>query len=465
MRPSLAASRFRRAIRIGVTLLSIIVLLVTAVLFAFWLGRKELKKQVQAELSALEARNIFCSLAEVQASYQTPNPDVTPLYLEAFSKLKSPELKSVELVQLFDSNRPLAFPPVDAEVLSALSEAENENEDFILTLRQANKIMEARYPVDLTQGMAALMKHLRDIGESTKLLRALGWCAVNTDRNDAAMAYALDILWMSQSLEEEPALISQLVRGNCLHMAGSLLEEVFSNGRPEPAALDRLQRFLEGFEMRTAMSRALAYERCILIDVLTGPFEKKWEFINYDQSAQGADAITARLGLLKIELQGIHERDLLIALGLLGKIDHAIAGQDTMTELDQVETELAGHKVVHKGSVPPIIPAMLLPVTVKGVKRLTETEAMKSVLLATVAIQRYQLANGRPPENLKRLVPDYLPAMPIDPFNSKPLIYQVTSEGYQLYSIGMDRQDNGGHRFSGGKDQAYDLVVDVRSAQ
>jgi len=42
------------------------------------------------------------------------------------------------------------------------------------------------------------------------------------------------------------------------------------------------------------------------------------------------------------------------------------------------------------------------------------------------------------------LIPDYLQQFPQDPMDLKPLRYRVTTSGYDLWSIGLDRRDDGG---------------------
>jgi hypothetical protein len=51
---------------------------------------------------------------------------------------------------------------------------------------------------------------------------------------------------------------------------------------------------------------------------------------------------------------------------------------------------------------------------------------------------------GEYPESLTELVPEYLPALPIDYGDRRPLRYRRLREHYLLYSIGNDGQDDGG---------------------
>ena len=49
------------------------------------------------------------------------------------------------------------------------------------------------------------------------------------------------------------------------------------------------------------------------------------------------------------------------------------------------------------------------------------------------------------PTTIKDLVPDFLDAAPLDPFDGKPLRYIQDKPGYSLYSVGKDRIDDGGN--------------------
>jgi hypothetical protein len=54
-------------------------------------------------------------------------------------------------------------------------------------------------------------------------------------------------------------------------------------------------------------------------------------------------------------------------------------------------------------------------------------------------------ASGKYPDNLDALVPAYLPRLPIDPANGASFQYRVQPDGtYRLYSVGVDRTDQGG---------------------
>ncbi len=66
------------------------------------------------------------------------------------------------------------------------------------------------------------------------------------------------------------------------------------------------------------------------------------------------------------------------------------------------------------------------------------------LLRADVAIELFRRKNGRYPSSLSELVPQYLEAVPSDPFSGNAMIYRVTTNSYSLYSIGADKKDDGG---------------------
>lgn len=60
------------------------------------------------------------------------------------------------------------------------------------------------------------------------------------------------------------------------------------------------------------------------------------------------------------------------------------------------------------------------------------------------ALAAWRQERGKYPESLTELVPEYLPALPIDYGDRQPLRYRRLREHYLLYSIGNDGQDDGG---------------------
>lgn len=56
------------------------------------------------------------------------------------------------------------------------------------------------------------------------------------------------------------------------------------------------------------------------------------------------------------------------------------------------------------------------------------------------------LTEGEVPDTLAALVPLFLDAVPEDPFDGEPLRYRIDETGYTLYTIYINRTDEGGER-------------------
>ncbi len=83
------------------------------------------------------------------------------------------------------------------------------------------------------------------------------------------------------------------------------------------------------------------------------------------------------------------------------------------------------------------------------VSKVSQTETRHQVRLragaAGMASERYRLKHGNWPASLEALVKEgWLAEVPVDPLDDQPMRFRVTPEGIVIYSIGFDRQDNGG---------------------
>jgi hypothetical protein len=92
---------------------------------------------------------------------------------------------------------------------------------------------------------------------------------------------------------------------------------------------------------------------------------------------------------------------------------------------------------------------LLMQVTMPGFEKVSEldwkTRAQRGATLTILVIERYRLEKGGVPDGLDELVKGgYLTELPMDPWSDKPLVYRKTAEGYTLYSVGPDFEDNGG---------------------
>ncbi len=85
------------------------------------------------------------------------------------------------------------------------------------------------------------------------------------------------------------------------------------------------------------------------------------------------------------------------------------------------------------------------PNFVKAISTMRKNETMREMAVAAIAIKRFQLRTGKPPPYLATLVPQYLPRLPRDQMDGRPLRYRLNADGsFVLYSVGEDGLDDGG---------------------
>jgi hypothetical protein len=94
-----------------------------------------------------------------------------------------------------------------------------------------------------------------------------------------------------------------------------------------------------------------------------------------------------------------------------------------------------------------------------------QNEQIQRNLHIAFALAAYRRDHGRYPVGLDDIAPKYLPAVPIDMFSGKALVYAPSAKGYLLYSVGVNGKDEGGRSYDddpGGDDLPVRMPVGKR---
>ena len=115
-----------------------------------------------------------------------------------------------------------------------------------------------------------------------------------------------------------------------------------------------------------------------------------------------------------------------------------------LQQVDQVDQQIK--KIVSSplGRVRHIFTAMMMPAANAAFQAGARIDARSLAADAAIAVELFRRKHGKLPETLEELVPDFLPQLPLDPFDGQPLRFLVRDDAYVIYSIGADRVDNGG---------------------
>jgi hypothetical protein len=88
--------------------------------------------------------------------------------------------------------------------------------------------------------------------------------------------------------------------------------------------------------------------------------------------------------------------------------------------------------------------AIFLPATAAAMEAQDRSNTMLDLERLAAALAMYRIRNGNYPDKLDQLVPDVLDKLPVDLYYGKPFVYKRTADGYLLYSMGANGNDDGG---------------------
>ena len=108
------------------------------------------------------------------------------------------------------------------------------------------------------------------------------------------------------------------------------------------------------------------------------------------------------------------------------------------------------------------VSALLLPAVNKSLDSLACAEASAACARSGVALELHRLSRGDHPDALSGLAPEFLPEVPLDPFDGQPLRYIKSAERVACYSVGTNLQDDGGSEEEGLSYQPKDIVFILR---
>jgi hypothetical protein len=123
---------------------------------------------------------------------------------------------------------------------------------------------------------------------------------------------------------------------------------------------------------------------------------------------------------------------------LAGAMQQFGPGPELLTE--ESEFRMNGHVFSIHGWIEEVVTD-----SVASSLRPFRAETEREMVVAAIAIKRYQIRHGKLPANLSLMVPEFLAHLPRDYMDGQLLRYRTNSQnGFVLYSVGFDGKDDGG---------------------
>jgi hypothetical protein len=310
--------------------------------------------------------------------------------------------------------------------------------NHIQAVRLALKAPRARFPIRLQETYNVLVPHLRRLKTEAMIFRLQALHQAVAGDVAGSMESIADILRISETLNEEPLLISQLVKTACAKMALLSAEDLLTRQTLSHEQLEELEKLFQPIAPRKMMRVAMISERSEALNIFTDPGNMTARL----SDPEVPSAAETRRGMKFYWLTGLTLPDRRLMLETTEEL--VAAAQDVSTNafrrVKGIEDSLNAKALRFP---PKIFSGMLIP-TAKATGRFIELEAGVRSLNVACAVERYRLSHAKLPDSLTALVPEYMAQVPIDPFDGLPVRYRASGQGYVLYSVGPDLVDNQG---------------------
>ena len=409
--------------------------------------RYSLYSAVQRRLNAIHRDGFPSTCAELDRWYPQPpaGENAADFYQEAFAHYsawtnsKSSWTKQSQLPLAGTTNLPPRTQPLPAEMKQVISEYLADNAEALRLLHQAATMKQCRFRVDLSKGYPKSPPHLSQLRQAERLLELETVQTVEEPKPDQAVESVIASLSVARSLNQEPLVISWLVRLACVGDSIDSMERVLNRAKLADDQLAKLAGAIEEGEDPRLLTRVFVGERCMQADIFQDVRSAGTTLRDMAVSMHVPQYLARVLAWL-YKTSGLLDLDEKTYLDIMERRVEATR----LTPPDSIAEAIAIRAQVKKLSKCHFLSRMMLGSLDVVFFRTSRYGAKLLDAKVALAIERYRIANGLLPRQLSDLVPAFLPAVPTDPFDGMPLRYKKLAKGYVVYSIGEDREDNDG---------------------
>ena len=346
--------------------------------------------------------------------------------------------------------------PAD-DVLLGLSKFEATLSEFAGAARRPRNV----YPIHYEETFNALLPHLACMKGISRIFQVRALARMESGNSQGAAEDVRMIFRMSDSLQEEPLLISQLVRIAVETIACKTLWLGLADHRWTDAQLAEFQQLLSQRSLGPSLIHGLEGERVVGLEgteqALRGPFKLRVDtgFLDrvgdvQESGLRAGEFSAASLGNLLIPAGWVRKSQVELLRGyqtLLIKARLQLSSTNRSSTGASMSGTDAALTMDTSGAGFPftVLRRMLLPALENAASKAQFGQTVVGLAGAACALERYHLAKGEFPASLDELVPQYVAVVPIDRMNGEPLHYRRTDDGwFQLWSVGKDGKDDHG---------------------
>jgi hypothetical protein len=300
----------------------------------------------------------------------------------------------------------------------------------VVEARKLKDMPDGRFPIKYSADF--FTTHL-DCQEARGVAELLLWDAavrVHALDADGALESCLALHNAARAMDDEPFLISLLVRYALNAITAQALERLLAQGQFTEASepgLKRMQIALAAEKSEPRFLTALRGERAGAHHLFQALLEGKASAGILGNDFEFASHLPGFIEYHHVAVLRLHNKFVAAA---------KLAPEEADKQLEALDKNMQQESIFVRA----VIPAFM---KIREADR--RIQATLGCAIAALAAERFRLAQNRWPESLDELVnAGFLDAVLADPYDHKPIRLKRTADGLVIYAVGPDKIDNGG---------------------
>ncbi len=275
-----------------------------------------------------------------------------------------------------------------------------------------------------------LLPYFGPMRAAAKLVRVEAMVRLVDGNTAGVVGSAKTLAAIAGSLNEYPNVIGKLVQISIENLFVQTVEDLLRVSTPDNEVLASLERIIETRLSNSTMKWAFLGERACFAETCS-------DFISGKLTPAGA-TVAGGGGMPPFLPTMLIRKNQIRGTEMLSWLVDAEDTRALMAAANRMEKEaraLPLSQVITKTFLPSLSRAVILHGFMVSELRCAKT---------SLAAERFRLQTGRLPSALAQLVPEYLDAIPDDPFDGEPMRLSVNDQGIVIYSVGDNLFDDGG---------------------
>jgi hypothetical protein len=292
-----------------------------------------------------------------------------------------------------------------------------------------------RYPIEYPRNPQDLSPDSSEAIYVAQLLWADAVLAAQREKINHGMTSSRAILDTARSIGDEPVGKSQQRRLAMDRLAVRTLERILAQGEAKADDLKKMQNLVEEEMAEPLLLHALRAERA-------GAFAH----INAIQSGRIRYTLQFYHGRLAHQLPSswLHYVDMVIVRRAQPDYFRLLTALVEIAKLPAEEWDVHLQQLTPRADQLPIEFKSWFQSAAGSVGPFQTNLALLRCAGAALAAERFRLVQGRWPDSLSAMIPEFIREVPTDPFDRQPLRFRRVGNGLIIYSVGLDGKDDGG---------------------